>query len=127
MAEPMSDARLAEIRADHATYLSDVERYGLSGLVRGARIRMESIGALLAEVDRLRALLGEPETVWGHQVHGDDGWIGEAVPQGSEATARRAVHLANKRIGADSGTRARLVVHEVWHAETEWRVADDAA
>lgn len=127
MAEPMSDARLAEIRADHATYLSDVERYGLSGLVRGARIRMESIGALLAEVDRLRVLLGAPETVWGHRIHGEDGWVGEAVPQGSEVAARRAVHLVNRRIGPDGRGRAKLVVHEVWHAETEWRVVDDAA
>lgn len=66
--DAMPDERLAEIQADHATYLRDVERFGLGGLVRGARIRMEAIGDLLAEVLRLRAELDAVSTHTAEQI-----------------------------------------------------------
>lgn len=80
------------------------------------------------ELAELRIRGGAPETVWGHQVHGDDGWAGEAVPQASEAAARALVeHMNTKSIRPGDRCRAKLVVHEVWHAETEWRVVEDDA
>lgn len=80
------------------------------------------------ELAELRERFGEPEIEWGHQVHGDDGWIGEAVPQGSEPAARAVVdHMNAKAIRPEDRCRAKLVVREVWRAETEWRVVDDGA
>lgn len=114
MSEPMNDARLEHIRA----LLGAPDVGGVSeGIAHD----------LLAEVDRLRALLGAPETAWGHQVHADDGHVGDTIPHGGEFAARKAVEYMNtKVIGPDAGARAKLVVHEVWHAETEWRVVEDA-
>lgn len=113
MSEPIDDMRLAHIRS----LLRVPDAGGVSEWIAHE---------LLAEVDRLRTLLGAPETVWGHQVHADDGHVGDTVPQGGEFAARKAVEYMNTQIlGPDDGARAVLIVHEVWHAETEWRVVED--
>jgi hypothetical protein len=57
MTDPLTDERLAEIKAYHAAYLRDVECFGLGGLARGAETRQGAIGELLAEVDRLNTVL----------------------------------------------------------------------
>lgn len=59
MTEPMSEERLAQIRAEHAAYLQDVQRFGLGGLARGAERRRQTIGELLAEAGRARAAESE--------------------------------------------------------------------
>lgn len=79
------------------------------------------------ELAELREWIGTPVAEYGHQVHADDGHVGDTVPQGSEFAARKAVEYMNTKIlGPDEGARAVLIVHEVWHAETEWRVVEDA-
>lgn len=73
-----------------------------------------------AELDRVRSQLGEPETQWGHQVHADDGWRGDEVPQTDEQAARLAVAHMNKQMPQDA--RAVLIQREVRVHEGPWRV-----
>lgn len=136
MPEPMSDARLAKEPTLASWYdgepvteahLDVIRRELDAGGAGAAQFSRSVMRKVVAEVDRLRNLLGEPEIEWGHQVHGNDGWIGESVPQGDEWTARAAVAHVNAQAGPGARVSARLVVHEVWHAETEWRVVDDGA
>lgn len=59
MAEAMSEEREQQIREDHAKDLRDIETFGLGALVRGGSGPTGATGALLAEIDRLRAQLAE--------------------------------------------------------------------
>lgn len=83
--------------------------------------KQAEINRLRAELEQLGAQLGEPETQWGHQVHADDGWRGDEVPQTNEDAARLAVAYLNKHtLPADS--RAVLIQREVRTHEGPWRV-----
>jgi len=76
---------------------------------------------LRGEVQRLRALTGEPEIQWGHQVHADDGHRGDEVPQTNEDAARIAVAYLNTH-KLPAGSQAVLIQREVRVHEGPWQV-----
>lgn len=74
-----------------------------------------------AEAKQLRSQLGEPEAQWGHQVHADDGYCGDEVPQADENAARIAVAYLNTH-KLPAGSRAVLIQREVRVYEGPWRL-----
>lgn len=86
--------------------------------------KQAEINRLRAELEQLRAQLGEPETQWGHQVHADDGWRGDEVPQSDEQAAWLAVAHMNKSM-LPVNARAVVIQRDVRIHEGPWRVVPE--
>lgn len=123
---------LRDLVAENAQLRAELERYrGLDAAAKELLARNIEFGTradnaeakredLEDEVERLREQLGEPEIQWGHQVHADDGWCGDEVPQNDEQDARLAVAHMSKKMPPD--LRAVLIQREVRVHEGPWRV-----